>query len=640
MGEVIAAAALSAAVSAAQPIVRKALERATKNLTDAGEKKLKGAFDVLATTLRVGFEDYMAVSYNQCRYFKSIINPNQPQDVTEKYVNVDLSINRNEKRVSDVDFVKDLRTKKSVVVSGLAGSGKSMLLRYITVSAINEADGPAPLFVELRQLNGLTNRDLLSYIRTSCARPGEDISEERFRLALHHNVFFLILDGFDEVNFDVRDEIQQQIFDVRRKFPDLTIVVSSRPDQRFGAWSEFYVYAVCDLSKEQTVKLISGLDYDKGVKQRFLKVAVEQKYDSHRGFLSSPLLATIMLLTYEEFAEIPSKMHAFYGQAFDTLIQKHDAQKRQFKRKLRTGLARDEFKSCFAAFCAFSYATETFSFSSEKVLETAQAAIGYMQTVSKASFKSVSPEDLVADLREAVCMLQQDGLFLSFVHRSFQEYFTALFVIQLTPNKIKGALDQFVVRFTDTVVPMSFDMARDLVECEWIRPNLLEISDALRKTANQAAPVTSKIKYLFGAMHLGRFENHSENLLTPVVADKMAQIRFISSLQQLYPDRFGNTFDIFNKIKLDDLHRVLVSQKDKQAFRRKYLEDWLKRMRKSQDPGRDGQLLNPETEDEWWISGIGFDEFFTNLLDRMESLQSDIARRAEEKQAIIQLFLR
>ncbi len=79
-----------------------------------------------------------------------------------------------------------------------------------------------------------------------------------------------------------------------------------------------------------------------------------------------------MLLTYEEFAEIPHKMHAFYGQAFDTLFQKHDAQKEQYQRKTHTQLTRESFKECFSVFCAMTYLEQRFSFSEEELSQSCE----------------------------------------------------------------------------------------------------------------------------------------------------------------------------------------------------------------------------------------------------------------------------
>ena len=42
----------------------------------------------------------------------------------------------------------------------------------------------------------------------------------------------------------------------------------------------------------------------------------------------------MMLMTFDEFAEIPSKMHVFYEQAFNVLYNKHDATKASFKLKI------------------------------------------------------------------------------------------------------------------------------------------------------------------------------------------------------------------------------------------------------------------------------------------------------------------
>ena len=235
-------------------------------------------------------------------------------------------------------------------------------MRYLTVHHFENPTGTIPLFVELRRLNSLTDKGLLTFIRNECASSMSVISANQFNLALRAGAFLLVLDGFDELNLDIRDNIQRQILSIRKDFPAAGIVVSSRPDDRFGGWTEFHVHRVNDLDKEQTIQLIQNLPYDAGVKKRFVREVSERLYASHKSFLSSPLLATIMLLTYEGYAEIPNKMHSFYGQAFDTLFQRHDAQKEQFIRQTHTGLPLDDFKSCFAAFCALSYLQERYAF--------------------------------------------------------------------------------------------------------------------------------------------------------------------------------------------------------------------------------------------------------------------------------------
>jgi hypothetical protein len=75
-------------------------------------------------------------------------------------------------------------------------------------------------------------------------------------------------------------------------------------------------------------------------------------------------------------------------------------------------------------------------------------------------------------------MLQRDGLQYSFVHRSFQEYFAALFIIRESVDRIPKILDAYCRRNHDNVMTMLFDMHQLPVEQILV---LLVISDISKK---------------------------------------------------------------------------------------------------------------------------------------------------------------
>ena len=162
------------------------------------------------------------------------------------------------------------------------------------------------------------------------------------------------------------------------------------------------MFHVEEFTKTQVLKLISNIEYDAGVKRRFEKEVKSKLWKTHKSFLSYPLLVTIMLLTYEQFADIPDKIHVFYGQAFDTLFQRHDAQKAQYVRKTHTGLAIDDFKSCLAAFCLVGYLEGRHSFPPDDVIKTAKQAIEYCQVSIDKSRFNISSKHFVRDLCEGV----------------------------------------------------------------------------------------------------------------------------------------------------------------------------------------------------------------------------------------------
>jgi NACHT domain len=352
MAEPVTAATtfLAATSSAVAPAVRTTLDNLAKSFAKPVANFTRSIIDRAIVDLRIGFEDYLNTSYNRCRFYKTILNPNLPVEVTKNYVNLYLTYGK--MTLEDIEVIKNLEKYMRIVVTGLAGSGKSMFMKYLTINRFEGVGDRVPLFVELRRLNQLTDRNLLTFIRASCTSRRSKVTQQQFEISLQVGAFVLILDGFDELNYEYRDEVQRQIIDLTTDFPSTTVIVSSRPDDRFGGWSSFHVLNMNELTKKQTMKLIDGLDYDSGVKTRFSRVVTDRLYDSHTSFLSSPLLTTIMLLTYEQFADIPDKMHVFYSQAFDTLFQKHDAQKEQYQRKTFAGLSKDDFRSCLSAFSA------------------------------------------------------------------------------------------------------------------------------------------------------------------------------------------------------------------------------------------------------------------------------------------------
>jgi len=115
-----------------------------------------------------------------------------------------------------------------------------------------------------------------------------------FQRSLAQGYFALVLDGFDEIEPSSRSNIEKQILDISRQYEKVPIIVSGRPDERFNAWDEFYIYNVCPMSYDSTKQLIINSDYDSDVKKQFLKKLTPDFFSKHESFLSIPLLAIML----------------------------------------------------------------------------------------------------------------------------------------------------------------------------------------------------------------------------------------------------------------------------------------------------------------------------------------------------------
>jgi hypothetical protein len=462
-------------------------------------------------------------------------------------------------------------------------------------------------------------------------------------------VFLLILDGFDELNHDIRQTIEKQILDLRKDFPNTGVIISSRPDeQRFGSWTEFRVFKVNELDKDQTVKLVNSLPYDAGVKKRFLTDVVDKLYETHQSFLSSPLLSTIMLLTFESFAEIPTKIHAFYGQAFDTLFQRHDAQKDQFNRQTYSGLELEDFKTCFAAFCAMSYLQERLSFDEKTLTETADSAVKYIkQTRAKTKIakpRKFTSKQFIDDLHETVCMLQHDGLEISFVHRSFQEYFAARFVTQLNSGKIAKIIDKYCRNQSDSVIPMLHDMYKEPVEIEWVIPTIDKIINTVFASGFEL-DVSSCFARFFPTLD---FLYIGDDFLAFI--PEIGDVELFCSVQmicRLYPSNLGPNFIIH--MRGHDLYKNLLklledpSNEEKPRFselQTRLRHPSVVRGKSRNLPGyRSRWKVKLEPDDSWWLEKLGIGAMLRALQTQLIAIRKDIQGRDRRRNSILEDFI-
>lgn len=385
-----------------------------------------GARAAVKNSLALGFSKLIQESYERRSRVKTLVDPETPLDLRSIYVDAVLSSANS--TVAEEEFFHRLATENRAVIVGTAGAGKSFLLRSIFLKILDCWAEPIPIFVELRSVNednqlpfanDLVRTQVLKTIKAYI----RSFDDRQLEHALYTGKIALLLDALDEVSPDRKARVVSEITAIAEQNRRAKIFLTSRPDEVFEGWEEFPVYRVLPLTPSAAGEVIRKLPYEPSeIKDKFDTEVIQQRFDLHSEFVGVPLLLVMMLIVYEQFAEVPSKIINFYGRAFDALFNRHDSMKQGFKRSLATKLSLEEFKSLFSAFCAGTYAADQHTFSHEVTDRYLVKAIA-VADVSCTSAQALS------DLTQGVCLLQQDGLDWTFAHRSFQEYFTAKFLI-------------------------------------------------------------------------------------------------------------------------------------------------------------------------------------------------------------------
>lgn len=435
--------------------------------------------------LRSPYDLYVEHAKEAFKKSKSFFYPNEERDFIDFYVCNDLTDKKcsyygdyeysYEPHYKDITVKKLADMSKFAVIVGTGGLGKSMMMRHLMLDALNtyDEDKILPAFVVLKDYDNKKQK-LLDYIYSQIEHLHLDMAiTDLIEIMKTGNMLFL-LDGLDEIKARCRNAFDDELNILSEKYSKCQFVLSSRPIGSFGEFKHFKVFNLEPLSKTQAIKVIEKLDfrvYEENIKRDFIEELDKRLYNQKRDFAGNPLLLTIMLITFEQFHNIPTQKFLFYEQAYEALTQKHDATK-ALTREYATGLDPYKFKQYFSEFCIITYHDEQYKFSREQLEQ-------YFQQVIELNHLNTTPAAFITDATDKICLLYVDGDSYYFCHRSFQEYFVAYFCSRQIEDRYDPIREMFNDKddsaYDDETLQMLFGMDEQKMEKQIIIPFLESI---------------------------------------------------------------------------------------------------------------------------------------------------------------------
>ncbi len=472
-----------------QQIVTGVTQRAIDRLIGLAESALRKKWANIRNQSEGAFTAYILGKSRYCRQIRNNLYDTDSANLLDIYIkNSFITGNHSDrlsrKKKSELQLVseltsrakfKDARDHPAVIIRGVAGAGKSLFTRKTFLDLSHSDSKFIPLFVELRDLARTDSVNIVKFIHDDISSFSDKINIDQIYDGLNLGLFFIILDGIDEIPKKYQRDAENQITSLAKKYPLCPFIVSGRPSESMRGWSDFKIFDIAPLTKERAILVVERLKFNKRVKEGFIEAIRDSLYYSHTDFVENPLLLTVMLLTFNEFGRISPDKHEFLDDVFNTLWSKHDAKKEGYVRQHFSGLSKRDFVNFVGAFAVSTYSKEAFDLTEQQIDSHIEYACSATNIVE-------STEDLKKDLTISTSIVIQDGSRYRFSHRYFQEYFCALYVSGLSDELSFEAIEEFSKRYdTDFVVKLLVSINTEKFERFWVVKKYKELKIDLTK---------------------------------------------------------------------------------------------------------------------------------------------------------------
>lgn len=520
------------------------IEKLVRDLITNHQKyKLK-----LQTASKIGFSEYLDNNIVKCTKIKTIVNRLQPVSVQAVYE--PLSFMSEAEKFSDSDINALLKENGKIILTGMGGCGKSITLKSLVLRSkeINKI----PIYVELRQVEFDAKKatSIKKHIANEIAKFVEGFDVDCLIYGLKKGAFCLYLDGFDEISTFKKQVASIEIRELISDHPETSLLMCSRPDDHFWSWANVQEFEAAPLDKEQVISIVERAIFPNKEKERFVLKITDEFFEKYKSVLSNPLLVYMALLTSDEIQSAPLDSHIYYERSYQALSEKHDSLKADFSREYRTSLGSNKFSNVLETMSYFSFFDENIDFrNKEMVLSYIEEALGYEGYLDKET-----SDDFLWDLEKNVCMLFRDGSGYNFLHRSFQEYFAATYLIRRNVEEAPQELKKWAMAGgKDGVLLMMKSVDEQFLKKNLLKPILSELIEKMEIYKLHSDKIARIGKDLLVGNRRLTFKYQPSDTVT-------RYSNFFRTASLLDPD-FPSTPVVFDSVEWDEISRSELLQK-------------------------------------------------------------------------------
>ncbi|WP_158259558.1 NACHT domain-containing NTPase [Photobacterium sp. GB-72] len=318
-----------------------------------------------------------------------------------------------------IDRLSSIPSISKCVIEGTAGQGKSIFLRYLTGYELKYGSN-IPLFIELRKVSD--KKTIEDLICDSLIDLGINVEIHQLHYLFSSGKITLLLDAFDEIPLNNIKETITFIESLASKYHDLQVVISSRPSSEIQKSTLFTVYKLAEINPSDFRPILNKFFFNDEGKVDEIITSIHKSTTDIANLIKTPLLLTLLCITYKGYNKIPESLSDFYNGLFHLLVSRHDSTKPGFIREYSSKLNENQLEKLFHAFC-FQCMVNNSSILSR--LESVE----FTDKASKlTNISPCSETNFIRDCVKNTCLLLDENNQFHFIHKSIMEYHSARYI--------------------------------------------------------------------------------------------------------------------------------------------------------------------------------------------------------------------
>ncbi|MGF1569332.1 MAG: NACHT domain-containing protein [Nodosilinea sp.] len=366
-----------------------------------------------------------------------------------------------------VPGLKAVERHNKLMILGKPGAGKTTFMKRLAILCNAGEFQPqrVPVFVTLKDYAEAEGKPKLQTYIQSQWQTCRVKEADALTTILDAGCALVLLDGLDEVRETDHDRVLKDIKAFAEQFRDCQCVITCRIAAREYTFEQFTEVEVADFDQEQIAEFATkwfAAKQDPKKAETFI-----QRLEANQPIqelATNPLLLTLLCLVFGEAADFPANRAELYKEGLDVLLKKWDG-KRNIERDQvykKLSLTRKEDLLSQLAFTTFEQGNYFF-----KQATVEQHIIRYIRNLPGASDDD---ETLQLDGESVLKSIEaQHGLLVerargiySFSHLTFQEYFTAKYIVSPLP-RLDTSLKSLASNFSEPKYREVFLLALDML---------------------------------------------------------------------------------------------------------------------------------------------------------------------------------